>query len=55
MNVADEIKFIKTKFLKADYILCFVDSIIGNVKSTIDAEDPFITLPSLFDENKAFM
>ena len=51
MNVPDEVKHIKTKFLKSDYTLRFVDSIIGNFQSTMDAEDPLITPPSLFDEN----
>ena len=47
MNFADEDKHVKTKFFKADYALCFVDSIIRNFQSTRVAGDSFIISPSL--------
>ena len=46
MNFTDEL---------TDYLLRFVDSIIRNLYSTTDAEDPFIISPSLFDEHKRFI
>ena len=46
MNFADEDKHAKTKFFKADYALCFADSIIRNFQSTMVVEDSFI-IPSL--------
>lgn len=52
MNFADEVRYIKTKVLKTDYPLRFVDSISRNFQSTIDAEDSFIIAPSLVDEDK---
>ena len=48
MNVVEKAKYIKTKFLKADYPLDFVDSIIRNFQSTMFVEDSFIIPPSLF-------
>ena len=42
MNVAD----IKTKFLNAGYPLHFVDSIVKNFISTIDAKDSLMIPPS---------
>ena len=55
MNFADEVKHIKTKFLKADYPLHFMDSIIRNFQSTMDAEELLIIPPSLFEEDKPFI
>lgn len=48
MNVVDKAKHIKTKFLKVDYPLGFVDSIMRNFQSTMFVEDSFIIPPSLF-------
>ena len=45
-NFADEFKHTETKFLKADYPLQFVDGIIGNFQSRMDAEDSFVILPN---------
>lgn len=47
MNFADEFKHTETKFLKADYPLQFVDDIIGNFQSGMDAEDSFVILPNV--------
>lgn len=46
MNFADEFKHIETKFLKADYPLQFVDGIVGNFQSRMNAEDSFVILPN---------
>ena len=46
MNFADEFKHIETKFLKVDYPLQFMDDIIGNFQSGMDAEDSFVILPN---------
>ena len=54
MSFADEVKHIKTKFLKADCPLCFVDSIIRNFQSAMDVENSFIP-PALFDQDKPFI
>ena len=55
MNFADEVKHIKSKFLRADYPLRFVDSIIRNFLSENDVEESFIIPPNLFDEDKLFL
>ena len=55
MNFADEVKHIKSKFLRADYPLRFVDSIIRNFLSENDVEESFIIPPNLFDEDKPFL
>ena len=54
VNLADEVKRIKTKFIKTDYPLGFVGSSIGNFQSTMEVQDSFIIPPSLFNEYKPF-
>ena len=55
MNFTDEVKLFKTIFLKADYLLRFMESIIRNLKSTMDEVDQFIIPQSLFDEHKPYI
>ena len=54
MNIADKVKHIKTKFLKADYLLHSVNDIFSNLQRTFDAENWFIFPQSLFDEDQYF-
>ena len=53
MNFTDEIKHIKTKFLKADYPLRFVYCIVTNFQFTMDVED-FIHQDYLMNVNLLF-
>ena len=46
VNFADEFKHIEIKFLNAYYPLQFVDGIIGNFQSRMNAEDSFVILPN---------
>ena len=48
MNIAVEVKHIKTKFLKAVYPLLFMDRIIRKFCSTVDVEYSLIIAPSFF-------
>ena len=54
VSLADEVKRIKTKFIKTDYPLGFVESFIGNFQSPMEVQDSFIIPPSLFNEYKPF-
>ena len=54
VNFADEVKRIKTEFIKTDYLLGFVESIIRNFQSTMEMQDSFIIPPYLFNEYKSF-
>ena len=53
MYLADEVKYMKTKFLQAYYPGCFVDS-VRNFRFTMDVEESLIIPSSLFDEEKPF-
>ena len=48
MNIAVEVKHIKTKFLKAAYPLLFMDRIMRKFCSTVDVEYSLIIAPSFF-------
>jgi len=51
-----EVIYIKNKFLKADYPLRFIDSIVNNFNQcTTEKNDSFIIPPYLFEEEKPFI
>lgn len=47
MNFSDEVRHTKTKILKTDYSLHFVDSIIRNVQPGMDAKES-LGVPTAF-------
>ena len=53
-GLTNEVRHIKAKFLKPGYPLLSVDSIAGDFQSSMNVEDSFFILLSLFDEDEPF-